>query len=83
MSATKLKNDVGVLLLDRPMSLGELAEAMGIKEKKAYNLLKSMFTEERVNAIKDEDGVRRYRCTEMEADAAAKRKTKTDKKADK
>ncbi|HEX9915509.1 MAG TPA: hypothetical protein VGB32_11365 [Candidatus Bathyarchaeia archaeon] len=83
MSATKLKNEIGVLLLDKPMSLGELAEAMGIKEKKAYNLLKGMFTEERVNGFKDEDGVRRYRCNEEEAEAAAKRKTRADKKADK
>jgi len=83
MSATKLKNEIGVLLLDTPMSLTELAEAMGIKEKKAYNLLKGMFTEERVNAFKDEDGVRRYRCTEVEVEAAAKRKAKTDKKAEK
>jgi len=83
MSATKLKNEIGVLLLDKPMSLGELAEAMGIKEKKAYNLLKGMFTEERVNAFRDEDGVRRYRCIGEEAEAAAKRKTRADKKADK
>jgi len=83
MSATKLKNEIGVLLLEAPMSLTELAEAMGIKEKKAYNLLKGMFTEERVNGFKDEDGVRRYRCTEDEAEAAAKRKAKAEKKAEK
>jgi len=80
MSATKLKNDIGVLLLEKPMSLVEVAEAMGIKEKKAYNLLKGMFTEERVNGFKDEDGVRRYRCTEEEVEAASKRKAKADKK---
>ncbi len=83
MSATKLKNEIGVLLLDKPMSLAELAEAMGVKEKKAYNLLKGMFTEERVNGFKDVDGVRRYRCNAEEAKAAAKRKTRADKKADK
>ena len=83
MSATKLKNEIGVLLVDKPMSLTELAEAMGVKEKKAYNLLKGMFTEERVHAFRDEDGVRRYRCTEEEVEAAAKRKTRADKKADK
>jgi DNA-binding IclR family transcriptional regulator len=81
MSATKLKNEIGVLLLDKPMSLGELAEAMGVKEKKAYNLLKGMFTEERVNGFRDEDGVRRYRCTEEEVEAATKRKAKAEKKA--
>jgi hypothetical protein len=83
MSATKLKNEIGVLLSDKPMSLPELAEAMGVKEKKAYNLLKGMFTEERINGFKDEDGVRRYRCTEEEAEAAAKRKAKAEKKAEK
>ena len=83
MSATKLKNDIGVLLLDKPMSIPELAEVMGVKEKKAYNLLKGMFTEERVNAFKDMDGVRRYRCTELEVEAATKRKAKAAKKADK
>jgi len=82
MSATKLKNEIGVLLLDKPMSIAELAETMGIKEKKAYNLLKGMFTEERVNGFRDDDGVRRYRCTEEEAEAAAKRKTRSDRKAD-
>ena len=80
MSATKLKNDIGVLLLEKPMSLVEVAEAMGIKDKKAYNLLKGMFTEERVNGFKDEDGVRRYRCTEEEVEAASKRKVRADKK---
>lgn len=81
MSATKLKNEIGVLLLDNPMSIAELAEVMGIKEKKAYNLLKGMFTEERVNGFRDEDGVRRYRCTQEEVEAAAKRKAKAEKKA--
>jgi len=81
MSATKLKNEIGVLLLDKPMSIAELAETMGIKEKKAYNLLKGMFTDERVHGFKDEDGVRRYRCTQEEVEAAAKRKAKAEKKA--
>jgi hypothetical protein len=82
MSATKLKNEIGVLLLDKPMSLAEIAEVMGIKEKKAYNLLKGMFTEERVNSFKDLDGVRRYRCTGDETEAAAKRKMRADRKAE-
>jgi DNA-binding IclR family transcriptional regulator len=80
MSATKLKNEIGVLLLDEPMSLKEVAAAMGIKEKKAYNLLKSMFTDERVISFKDADGERRYRVTEEEADKAQKRKARSEKK---
>jgi hypothetical protein len=80
MSATKLKNEIGVLLLDEPMSLKEVAATMGIKEKKAYNLLKSMFTDERVISFKDADGERRYRVTEEEADKAQKRKARSEKK---
>lgn len=81
MSASKLKNEIGVMLLDQPMSLKEVAEAMGVKEKKAYNLLKSMFQEDRVHGFKDTDGVRRYRCTEEEVEKASKRKARADKKA--
>ncbi len=79
MSATKLKNDMGVMLLDRPMSLKEIAAALGIKEKKAYSLLKSMFTDERITGFKDIDGERRYRVTEDEAVKAAKRKARANK----
>jgi hypothetical protein len=79
MSATKLKNDIGVLLLEKPMSLKEVAVAMGVKEKKAYNLLKSMFTDERVTSFKDVDGERRYRVTEEEAEKAQKRKARSKK----
>ena len=79
MSATKLKNDIGVLLLDKPMSLKEVSAALDIKEKKAYTLLKSMFTDERVISFKDVDGERRYRITEEEAEKARKRKARAKK----
>ena len=81
MSASKLKNQIGVMLLDKPMSLKEVAQAMGVKEKKAYSLLKSMFQDDRVVGFKDADGVRRYRVTEDEAEKAAKRKASAEKKA--
>ena len=81
MSASKLKNQIGVMLLDKPMSLKEVAEAMEIKDKKAYSLIKSMFQSDRVAGFKDTDGVRRYRVTEEEADKAAKRKARAEKKA--
>lgn len=81
MSASKLKNQIGVMLLDVPMSLKEVAQAMEIKEKKAYSLLKSMFQDERIAGFKDADGVRRYRVTEDEAEKAAKRKARAEKKA--
>lgn len=80
MSASKLKNDIGVLLLDKPMSLKEVATAMGVKDKKAYSLLKSMFTDERVISFKDADGERRYRITEEEEKKAQKRKARAEKK---
>ena len=75
MSASTLRNKIGVLLLDKPMSLKEVAEALEVTEKKAYNLLKNMFQEERVESFKDEDGQRKYRNSEIEIEAALKRKT--------
>ena len=83
MSASKLKNEIGVMLLEKPMSLKEVAEAMEIKDKKAYSLLKSMFQDDRVAGFKDADGVRRYRVTEEEAEKAAKRIARAEKKASK
>lgn len=82
MSA-KLKNQIGVILLDNPMSLKEIAEALDVKEKKAYNLLKSMFQGERIHSFKDADGQRKYRCTSEEAIKAQKRKDRAKKKAEK
>lgn len=81
MSASKLKNQIGVMLLDAPMSLKEVAAALEVKDKKAYSLLKSMFQDDRVAGFKDTDGVRRYRVTEDEAEKAAKRKARAEKKA--
>jgi hypothetical protein len=83
MSSSKLKNEISVMLLDEPMSLKEIAEEMEIKEKKAYTLLKSMFTDERIISFKDEDGQRKYRLTEEEAEKALKRKERAEKKASK
>jgi len=81
VSASKLKNEIGVMLLDKPMSLKEVAEVMEIKDKKAYSLIKSMFQDDRVAGFKDADGARRYRVTEEEAEKAAKRKARAEKKA--
>lgn len=83
MSASKLKNQISIMLLEEPMSLKEIAHEMEIKEKKAYTLLKSMFTDERVISFKDIDGERRYRLTEEETNKALKRKERADKKASK
>ncbi len=83
MSSSKLKNEISVMLLAKPMSLKEIAQEMEIKEKKAYTLLKSMFTDERIISFKDEDGQRRYRLTDEEAEKAVKRKERAEKKASK
>jgi len=81
MSASTLRNKIGVILLDKPMSLKEIAEELETTEKKAYNLLKNMFQNDRVASFKDIDGQRKYRITEEETEAALKRKAKADKKA--
>jgi hypothetical protein len=81
MSASTLRNKIGVLLLDKPMSLKEIAKELEIKEKKAYSLLKNMFQNERVHSFKDLDGQRKYRNTDAEVEAAKKRKARADKKA--
>ena len=80
MSASTLRNKIGVLLLENPMSLKELAEALEVTEKKAYNLLKNMFQNERVESFRDVDGQRKYRNSEDETEAALKRKARADKK---
>jgi len=81
MSASTLRNKIGVLLLEKPMSMKEVAQELGIKEKKAYSLLKNMFQNDRITGFKDMDGQRKYRNTDEESEAALKRKARDDKKA--
>ena len=81
MSASTLRNKIGVLLLEKPLSLKELAGILEIKEKKSYSLLKNMFQKDRVIGFKDTDGMRRYRITDGEREKALKRKAREDKKA--
>jgi transposase len=80
MSASTLRNKIGVLLLGEPMSLKEVAAELEVTEKKAYSLLKNMFQNDRVIGFKGADGQRKYRNTEEENEAASKRKTRTGKK---
>jgi len=79
-SNSKLMNDIGILLLDEPMSLKEIAEELDIKEKKAYSLIKKMFKEYRVNSLKADDGQRKYRNTEENAERARKLKERRAKR---
>ncbi len=81
MSASTLRNRIGVLLLGKPLSLKEVAGILEIKEKKSYSLLKNMFQKDRVIGFKDTDGMRRYRITDGEREKALKRKAREDKKA--
>lgn len=81
MSASTLRNKIGVLLLEKPLSLKEVAGILEIKEKKSYSLLKNMFQNDRVIGFKDTDGTRRYRITDEERAKALKRKAREDKKA--
>ena len=81
MSASTLRNKIGVLLLENPMSLKEVALELDITEKKGYSLLKNMFQKDRVISFKDLDGQRKYRNTEKEKEAALKRKVRAEKKA--
>ncbi len=81
MSASTLRNKIGVLLLEKPLSLKEVAGILEIKEKKSYSLLKNMFQKDRVIGFKDTDGMRRYRITDGEREKALKRKAREDKKA--
>ena len=81
VSASKLRNKIGVLLLESPLSLKEVAEILEIKEKKSYSLLKNMFQNDRVIGFKDTDGFRKYRITDEERVKALKRKAREEKKA--
>jgi len=81
VSSSKLKNEIGVLLLDNPMSLKEIAGTMEQTEKKTYSLIKSMFNSDRVESFKDMDGARKYRCLPEETEKALKRKARAEKKA--
>ena len=81
MSASTLRNKIGVLLLENPMSLKEVALELEITEKKGYSLLKNMFQKDRVISFKDLDGQRKYRNTEKEKESALKRKARAEKKA--
>ena len=68
-------------MLEKPLSLKEVAETLEIKEKKSYSLLKNMFQKDRVIGFKDTDGMRRYRITDGEREKALKRKAREDNKA--
>ena len=59
MSTPKLKKHVLRILTERPLSLKELAEKMGLTEKRTYNLLRALFQEGKIKSFA-EAGNRRY-----------------------
>jgi len=57
----KMRKQALQLISENPLSLKELAEKMGIKEKKAFNILKNLFEKGQIDCFKDADNVRRYK----------------------
>jgi len=71
MSA-KLKKEALKLLQEKSMSLSELAEAMELKEKRVFRILRSLFEAEAITSLRAPDGVRKYRAlTDEEKKASA------------
>lgn len=63
MSA-KLKRQALQLLIEKPLTLKELAEKLEIKEKRAFSVLRSLFREGKINSFTDADNKRLYRRSE-------------------
>ena len=61
MSAEKMRKQALKLFSEQPLTLKELAGKMEIKEKKAFNILKSLFEKGDVEQFKDGNSERRYR----------------------
>jgi predicted HTH transcriptional regulator len=60
VSAAKLKKQILVHIDEKPMSLGEVAELMELKEKRTFKLLRSLFNKDKIKMIRAEDGTRKY-----------------------
>ena len=65
--SAKLRKQALQLLAEQPLTLKELAEKMGLKEKRAFRILRSLFEKGQIKSFKDQDNVRRY----MPVDAGA------------
>ncbi len=79
MSTAKLKKDVLKNLQGKAMSLAEIAAAMGLKEKRVFRLLRSLFEGGEIAASRGADGARKYRLTTEEEMAATKAKEAAEK----
>ena len=59
--SAKLKKQALQLLSENPLTLKELAEKMGLKEKKTFRILRSLFAKGEIKSFNDQDNQRRYR----------------------
>jgi len=64
MSAEKLRKQALQILSEQPLSLKELAEKMGLTEKKTFSILRNLFEQGGINSFMDKDNKRRYRTIE-------------------
>jgi DNA-binding MarR family transcriptional regulator len=78
MSTAKLKKDVLKHLQVKPLSLAELASVMGLKEKRVFRLLRSLFEGGEIASLRGPDGARNYRATTEEEKEAAKKAKEDD-----
>jgi DNA-binding MarR family transcriptional regulator len=78
MSTAKLKKDVIKHLQVKPLSLAELAVVMGLKEKRVFRLLRSLFEGGEIASLRGPDGVRKYRTTTEEEKEATKKAKEGD-----
>ena len=63
MSA-KLKKQACQFLAEQPLTLGELAGKMGLKEKRTFRILMSLFKKGQIRSFRDQDNKRRYKTVE-------------------
>ncbi|OGD59329.1 hypothetical protein A3K78_08425 [Candidatus Bathyarchaeota archaeon RBG_13_52_12] len=82
MSTAKLKKDVLKHLQAKPLSLAELAVVMGLKEKRVFRLLRSLFEGSEIAPLRGPDGARKYRTTTEEEKEAAKKAKEGDEEID-
>jgi DNA-binding MarR family transcriptional regulator len=66
----KLRKQALRILAEGPLTLKELAERMGIKEKKAFEVLRFLFESGEVDCYRDADSKRRYRLSRLPEDAS-------------
>jgi len=65
--SAKLRKQALQLLAEQPLTLKELAEKMGLKEKRTFRILRSLFEKGQIKSFKDQDNVRRYMPVDADA----------------